>query len=128
MNHIPNNRAEVMRRYPNPKRRTSDTDAVSGMNRAAFVFLILAGFLCVLRAVAAEQSHRLPSATEVFQLRSLCAKLGEQLLDETTVGTALTKDQVSHYDPKSNRCYVELTVQKISPKGANDYVNRNIYD
>jgi hypothetical protein len=98
--------------------------------RVAVVFLILVGFLSVSgAAVAAEQSDRLPSATEVFHLRSLCAKLGDQLFDETAIGSALTKDQLSHYDPKSNRCYVELTVQKISPKDANDnYVNRSIYD
>jgi hypothetical protein len=65
----------------------------------------------------AERSSQLPTATEVFQLRSLCVKLGEQLLDETPVGSALTEDQVSHYDPKSNRCYVELTVNLLRIDG-----------
>jgi hypothetical protein len=78
---------------------------------------------------AAERSSQLPTATEVFQLRSLCVKLGEQLDDEMLVGSALTKDHVSRYDPRSNRCYVELMVHKISPKNEiDDYVNRTIYD
>lgn len=78
---------------------------------------------------SAERSYQLPTATEVFQLRSLCAKLGEQMEEETAIGSALTKDHVSHYDPKPNRCYVELNVRKISPKNTtDDYINRTIYD
>src|SRR3990172_1063562 len=52
-----------------------------------------------------------PTATEVFRLRSECAKLGEKILENNTVGSAVTQSQVSHYDPQTNRCYVELTVQ-----------------
>ncbi len=96
--------------------------------QAVSVFLIL-GITCVSSSRAAERSQQIPTATEVFQLRSLCVKLGEQLFDEMAIGSALTKEQVSHYDPKSNRCYVELTVHKISPKDANDdYINRTVYD
>lgn len=90
-----------------------------------FVFLF-SGMTSV--AIAAERSQQLPTATEVFQLRSLCAKLGEQQLEETFVGSANTKDQVSHYDPRSNRCYVELIVQAANPKRADEYINRTLYD
>ena len=97
--------------------------------RTVSLLLILVSLPCVSGSQAAERVQQPPSATEVFHLRSLCAKLGEQLFEETFIGSALTKDQVSHYDPKSNRCYVELTVQKISPKDANDhYVNRSAYE
>jgi hypothetical protein len=97
--------------------------------KAVSVFLILVSLPCVSGSRAAERIQQLPSATEVFHLRSLCAKLGEQLSDENAIGSALTKDQVSRYDPKSNRCYVELSVRKISPKDAiDDYVNRTFYD
>jgi hypothetical protein len=93
------------------------------------VFLVTLSLLPASGARAAERIQQLPSATEVFHLRSLCAKLGEQLSDENVIGSALTQDQVSHYDPKSNRCYVELSVRKINPKDANDdYINRTFYD
>jgi hypothetical protein len=79
-------------------------------------------------ALALGQTHRLPTATEVFQLRSLCAKMAEAFLEESIIGSALTKDQISNYDPNSNRCYIELTVQKINPARPGDYMNRSLYD
>src|SRR4029077_13591022 len=51
------------------------------------------------------------TATEVFQLRLASAELGQAILANNFIGTALTQDQVSHYIPRTNRCYVELTVQ-----------------
>jgi len=95
---------------------------------ASSLLTLTLNFLSINDLTAAERTHQLPTATEVFQLRSACANLGEALLDETTVGSALTKDQVSHYDPPSNRCYIELTVQKANPKGFDDYINRSLYD
>ena len=55
-------------------------------------------------------AFRSPTATEVFNLRSKCADLGEKILKTTVIGEALKKEQVSHYEPKTNRCYVQLTV------------------
>src|SRR5690348_10559664 len=55
-------------------------------------------------------SSRSPTATEVFNLRSQCAELGEKIMKNTVIGDALKKDQVSHYEPQTNRCYVQLTV------------------
>jgi hypothetical protein len=57
-------------------------------------------------------TSRPPSATEVFHLRSECARLGEKILDGNLIGPALTQSQLSHYDPKTNRCYVKLTVNR----------------
>jgi len=59
---------------------------------------------------AQERSYQLPTATEVFRLRSVCAELGEKILENNAIGPALTQDQVSHYDPRTNRCYVQLDV------------------
>lgn len=57
--------------------------------------------------------YRFATATEVFNLRSQCAKLGDVLLDEDVIGLALRKDVASHYNPKTNRCYVEVTVMPV---------------
>jgi hypothetical protein len=68
-----------------------------------------------------------PSA-EVFGLRSECADLGKRILDDSFVGSALTQDQVSHYDPRTSRCYVELIVQTADSTKAFDYLNRKLFD
>lgn len=67
-----------------------------------------------------------PTATEVFHLRSECAALGEKILNKNVIGVALTQDQVSHYDPKTNRCYVQLTVQAADLSG--DHFSTYLYD
>ena len=58
---------------------------------AVSVVLILVSFLCVSGSRAAERIQQLPSAAEVFHLRALCAKLGEQLSDENAIGSASQK-------------------------------------
>jgi hypothetical protein len=72
----------------------------------------------------------LPTATEVFHLRSECATLGEKILEDNPVGSALSQSQVSHYDPQTNRCYVELTVQTADiHTPVSDYLGRRyLYD
>jgi hypothetical protein len=86
--------------------------------------------LTAASAVAQQQTQRLPTATEVFNLRSKCAALGDRLLEETTIGIALTKSQVSHYEPRTNRCYVELTIQTadLSKPIDQHYHHRVLYD
>jgi hypothetical protein len=61
-------------------------------------------------AMAQERDFRPPSATEVFNLRSRCAELGENILDQQPFKSRTFPSQVSRYDPRTNRCYVELTV------------------
>ena len=78
--------------------------------------------------VVDEPSFRKPTAAEVFNLRTKCAELGEKILNGNIIGIALTQEQVSHYDPKSNRCYVELTVQMADLTKVNDYFSRSVYD
>ena len=53
---------------------------------------------------------RLPTATEVFDLRSKCQELGEKIMSENLVGNALTQNQTSRYSPETNHCYVKLEV------------------
>jgi hypothetical protein len=64
-------------------------------------------------AAAQGQTARPPSASEVFHMRTECAKLGDQLMkDESRESVSnhppTSKENRSHYDPRSNRCYVEL--------------------
>ncbi len=55
-------------------------------------------------------AFRAPTATEAFDLQSKCVKLGKQILDDNVIGSALTQEQISHYNPADNRSYVRLTV------------------
>jgi hypothetical protein len=74
-----------------------------------------------------EPAFRKPSATEIFNLRSKCAELGEKIINGNTIGIALDQEQFSHYDPKSNRCYVELSVHTADVAHL-DYAVRYLYD
>lgn len=78
-----------------------------------------------LDSIAAQ---RLPSATEVFHLRSECANLGVKILNESIIGIALTQSQISHYNPKTNRCYIEVTVQSGDLTKPVEIMSRYLYD
>ena len=69
-----------------------------------------------------------PTATEVFNLRSKCAELGEKILKNTVIGEALKKDQLSHYEQKTNRCYVQLTVSNADLAKGDDYFQQYLFD
>ena len=73
------------------------------------------------------RAYNLPTATEVFRLRSECATLGQKILDNNTIGSALTQSQVSHYNPMTNRCYIQLTVQSAD-LGSGSYFSNTLYD
>jgi hypothetical protein len=73
-------------------------------------------------------SFRTPTATEVFNLRSKCAELGEKIMKNTVVADALKKDQQSHYEPKTNRCYVQLTVWNANPAKGDEYFRQDLFD
>ena len=75
---------------------------------------------------ASQRAYDLPTATEAFRLRSECAVLSQKLLDNNTVGSAPTQSQVSHYNPATNRCYVQLTVQSANLSG--DYFSNYLFD
>jgi hypothetical protein len=52
----------------------------------------------------------------------------EKIMNGNRIGIALTQEQVSHYDPKSNRCYVELTVHMADLTRYDEYFSRFLYD
>jgi hypothetical protein len=92
--------------------------------------IMAAGFPwpCNAEDASAEKTNRLPTATEVFHLRSECAALGRKILDGNFVGPAVQETQVSHYDPKSNRCYVLLTLQPADLTKASYRIDNYLYD
>jgi len=82
-----------------------------------------------------------PSATEAFNLRTKCAELGEKINSEydktANYGLAVMKQPLlplvqehrSHYNPKTNHCYVELWVKTnllilTAPKDSRGYITR----
>ena len=73
-------------------------------------------------------SFRSPTATEVFNLRSQCAELGEKIMKNTVAGDDLKKDQLSHYEPKTNRCYVRLTVWNANLGKRDEYYQQYLFD
>ena len=66
-----------------------------------------------------------PTATN---RRSRCAELGEKIMVDNAIGVTLTQSQLSHYDPRTNRCYVELTVQTIDRTGPKAAYYRYLID
>lgn len=76
----------------------------------------------------APATWQLPTATEAFHLQSECVRLGEKILDGNLIGSALTQSQVSHYSPRTNRCYVNLTVSTADLKSPDLYMSNNLYD
>jgi hypothetical protein len=92
---------------------------------AVFAMQLLA--FPVIQSVA-QKAFSPPTATEIFHLRSECAALGEKILDANVVGSALSKSQISRYDPQTNRCYVELTVQSADTSKPIYYFSRSVYD
>lgn len=80
------------------------------------------------KQAASPEVNPRPTATEVFHLRSECAQLGQKILDGNVVGTALTQSQLSRYDPGTNRCYVQLTVQTADLTKPIQYLANYLFD
>src|SRR5438045_110893 len=98
------------------------------MNSAARLLLPTLGLL-LCSCSSSSQPQKLqkthvaapPTATEVFDLRSKCAELGQKIMDGNLIGSALRQDQVSHYNPETNRCYVQLDVSQADLTKYQDY-------
>jgi hypothetical protein len=79
----------------------------------ALVFLL---FPLFIGRGTAENPSPQPTATEVFHLRSECAALGEKIPSSPTIAPGITVSPISHYEPRTNRCYVVLnTVDAPQP-------------
>jgi len=89
---------------------------------------IPAHMFVVAAATAADPVHQLPTAAEVSQLRSTCAALGQQILEGNFVRSALYQEQFSRYNPRTNRCYVEMRVQTADPNKHSDRFGQYLYD
>jgi hypothetical protein len=61
----------------------------------------------------APPTHQLPTATEVFNLRSECARLGVKVLQGNPAESGFTDTELSDYKEQTNRCYVEVSSQPV---------------
>jgi hypothetical protein len=87
---------------------------------------ILATIALGVPALAQQRDFQPPTATEVFNLRTKCAQLAQKMLEDLAHGPAITAWQVSHYHPRTNRCYVQITTQNIEDQNKSTGVN--LYD
>jgi hypothetical protein len=70
---------------------------------------VVLGLLVILAWPAMAQEREPPSATELVNLRWRCADLGGKILEGIDAQRHPTLSRVPHYDPRTNRCYVEIT-------------------
>jgi hypothetical protein len=107
------------------------------LNRQAISFLIISLLGCQrpTGTTTDGQGSTRPTATEVFNLRTKCAELGDKILQLNAVDPPLTHDQTSHYDVKTNRCYIDLFVSNGFVRNHDfgnvkwpDYASETVYD
>jgi hypothetical protein len=90
----------------------------------ALVFLL---FPLFIGRGTAENPSPQPTATEVFHLRSECAALGEKIPTSPTIAPGITASPISHYEPRTNRCYVVLNTVD-APKPFTHASRRYLFD
>ena len=82
--------------------------------------------LCWSVAAHAQQPYfQPPTATELFNLRSRCAELGNKFLDDHFASQPLTQSITSHYDPRTNHCYGDVVMRNVEDFS---YFIRTLYD
>jgi hypothetical protein len=102
----------------------------------AIVICCLPGFMVSCSRTSADSEPKNikpriaspPTATEIFNLRSKCAGLGQKIMENNTIGSALTQDIVTHYNPETNRCYAELDGNMADWSKFDEYNSRTLYD
>jgi hypothetical protein len=96
---------------------------------AILAFVFSGGLKLLQPAEQGQPSQALrPTASEVFKLRSECVALGDSLLEANVIGPALAHEALSHYDPNTNRCYIEITVHTADLSAKNPYYGTYLYD
>jgi hypothetical protein len=55
-------------------------------------------------------------------------KFYQKIMEGNNIGSALTQDVVTHYDPPTNRCYGELDVNTADLSKFTDDYSRYVYD
>jgi hypothetical protein len=84
--------------------------AIAAVTLAAAITLSTCGKLQERIASEPARQQKLPTATEVFNLRTKCAELGRQLDAKQSYDSSDTyRETLSNYSIKTNRCYVTLT-------------------
>jgi hypothetical protein len=84
--------------------------------------LLVLGSIFLTAAAVAQSGEQ-----QLLTKRLECAELGEKIAEENIiVGPAVTQSQVLRYNPRTNRCYVELIVQAADKP--TDYQHRVLYD
>jgi hypothetical protein len=93
----------------------------------AILFGVGLAFPCVVVAQTA------PTATEEFNLRIKCKQMADKKAENMEEGDRLLTDtkrifesHASNYDPKSNRCYIEIIQQRRY--GEFEKYTRQVYD
>jgi hypothetical protein len=76
-------------------------------------------------ALAQQRDFQPPTATEVLNLQTKCAQLAERMVESFAHGPDVTMSQMSHYNPRAKRCYVQITTQTIGP---NKSTGVDLYD
>lgn len=96
----------------------------------AIAIMVMAFVFSPASSQADSQFFQKPTATEVFNLRSRCAEQGDKLLQEQRagIGPALYADAKSHYDTKTNRCYVEVDVSTADLTDPKWTTTQRLYD
>jgi len=84
---------------------------------------------------AEKAARQVPSAAEVFHLRTECASLAHRLFESkireaksprnVQSPDSVIGDELSHYDVDTNRCYLRLTLNYLSP---HDHTETILYD
>src|SRR5436309_8099680 len=97
------------------------------MRRIAVVSSSMLGGLLLFGTTTAvgQEYFQPPTATELFNLRSRCAAIGQKMMEDNAIGSALTQSQTTHYSLGTNHCYVELYTTSID---GSDYVHRTLFD
>ncbi len=79
--------------------------------------------------VIAKPSFVPPTAEQAYRLQDDCTRRGEQILADDAVGSALTEEQISRYNPTTNRCYVRVETHAINLKDWDKAdISTNLYD
>lgn len=79
---------------------------------------------CSRPAPVEQRVSKLPTATEVFNLRNQCAALADKLDESLPYGSNWSRTTTSNYSAKANRCYVEL----FDHNTVTNEFSRNLYD
>jgi hypothetical protein len=72
---------------------------------------------------AKTQSLAPPTAEQAYRLQDDCSGRGEAIMRDNEIGSVLTQEQVSRYNPTTNRCYVRLRVHAQNLKEWDKYDN-----